>query len=157
MAGLVHFLSCVSRSRAASLFRSASAFTPPVANVATALGSARLEKRRNGVVENAGDADDFAERPTVAPVRLPVCPNKPRAPANTLSRREKRNIAVQDICHQDGHLGLEEYGGGGDVKSGRSRQFGRLRLGFWLDGKAQKHPRAGEGTRYGGPVPTARP
>src|SRR5262245_43308235 len=60
------------------------------------------EKRCAGVVEDVTDADDFTERLAVAPIRLPVCLNKPRAPADTLSRLEKRNIAAQSALHEGG-------------------------------------------------------
>src|SRR5262245_15916486 len=40
------------------------------------------EKRCDGVVEDVTDADDFTERLAVAPIRLPVCLNKLRAPAD---------------------------------------------------------------------------
>ena len=67
------------------------------------------------VVSSLGNADDFTERPAVVPICLPVRTHKPRAPANALSRLEKRNIAAQNTFHEGRHLGLEEHGGGPDV------------------------------------------
>jgi hypothetical protein len=129
----------------------------PSANYEQRLKSVRLKKRCDRVVKDVGDADDFPERPAVAPIRLLVCPNKLHAPANALGRFEQRNVAAQDALYETGHPGLEEYGSGRNVESGRPRQFGCLCLGLRLDWNAQKHPRADESTLYGGPVPTARP
>ena len=73
------------------------------------------KKRRDRVVEDAGDADNLTQRLAVAPIRLPVCPHKPRALANACGRFEERNVAAQNFLHEGGHLGLEEQGGGRDV------------------------------------------